>query len=452
VGYYVVLGIYNIALHPLRSFPGPKLHAATRLAWSANVISGKSAFILTDLHKKYGEVVRIGPNELSYINSKVWKEVFGSRSGQAQMQKDPLHYQKHNTTPSLHVSSDADHTRMRRLISHAFSDKALREQEPIMQSYSNLLISRLHERAKTGSVVNIKTWYHWTLFDLFGDLCYGESFGCLRDSKSHPWIDIIGESIQAFYYIGLARRIPGLQRLMFWMMPKKKIEQAAWHSRFSSDLADKRMAMVTDRPDFMSYILKYNDEKGLTVPEIRSNSNVLIPGGSETTGTFLTGTTWHLLKNPKVYKTLVEEIRSSFTSSEDITIGKLIHLKYLTGVIEEGLRIYPPVPSNMPRVIPEEGAMICGKWLPGGVSCLPFTTLRKFIAKGAFLFRLRLLWRLTQRLTVPPILKTQRIFIPSVGLAAFFSKTMTNMRFNHSRRAHEIASERGMFYPVKRNN
>jgi len=229
-------------------------------------------------------------------------------------------------------------------------------------------MSRLHEVSKPGNAINIKQWYHWALFDLFGDLCYGESFGCLRDGKSHPWIDIIGESIQAFYYLGLSRRIPGLQKLMFKMMPKKKMEQAAWHTKFSNDLADKRMAMVTDRPDFMSFLLKYNDEKGLSVPEIRSNSNVLIPGGSETTGTFLTGTTWHLLKNPMVYKTLVEEIRGSFQSAEEITVTKLVTLKYLTAVIEEGLRIYPPVPSNMPRVIPDEGAMVCEKWLPGGTS------------------------------------------------------------------------------------
>jgi len=106
----------------------------------------------------------------------------------------------------------------------------------------------------------------------------------------------------------------------------------------------------------------------LSVPEIRSNSNVLIPGGSETTGTFLTGTTWYLLKNPMIYKTLAEEIRGSFKTSEDITITNLLSLKYLNAVVEEGLRIYPPVPSNMPRSIPEEGAMICGKWVPGGTS------------------------------------------------------------------------------------
>jgi cytochrome P450 len=373
LGYLIFLGIYNIFFHPLSKYPGPKLYAATRLTWSLDVISGKSAFILTTLHEKYGEVVRFAPNELSYTNSKIWKDVYGSqKAGRGQMQKDPLHYQKHDKTPSLHVSNDADHTRMRRLISHAFSDKALRDQEPIMQSYSDLLMSRLHDVAKSGTATNIKQWFHWTLFDLFGDLCYGESFGCLREGKSHPWIDIIGESIQAFAYIGLARRIPGLQKLLFAMMPKKKIEQAAWHTKFSSDLADKRMAMVTDRPDFMSFILKYNDEKGLSIPEIRSNSNVLIPGGSETTGTFLTGTTWHLLKNPMIYKTLVEEIRESFNTSDDITITNLISLKYLTAVIEEGLRIYPPVPSNMPRSIPEEGAVVAGKWVPGGVchSCI----------------------------------------------------------------------------------
>lgn len=374
--YVVVFGIYNVYFHPLRKYPGPLLNAATRIRWSYQVISGQSQFTLSKLHDQYGDVVRIGPNELSYTNSKVYKEVFQSRSGKPQMQKDMLHYQKHDKTPSLHVSSDADHTRMRRLISHAFSDKALKEQEPIMQNYSNLLTTRLHEVTKAGNAINIKQWYHWTLFDLFGDLCYNEPFGCLQNGQSHPWIDIIGESINAFYFLGLARRIPGLQVLMMKMMPKKKVEQAAWHSKFSSDLADKRMAMVTDRPDFMSFILRYNEtEKALSIPEIRSNSNVLIPGGSETTSTFFTGTTWLLLKNPSKYKTLVEEIRTTFQSSDEITIMKTAGMKYLHAVIEEGLRVYPPVPSNMPRVVPDEGAMICGEWVPGGVCHVYFARI-----------------------------------------------------------------------------
>lgn len=367
--YYIFLGVYNLFFHPLAKFPGPKLYGFSRIPWSFAVIGGKSCFKLSDLHDKYGDVVRIGPNELSYTNSQIWKEVYGSQKpGQGQMQKDPLHYQKHDKTPSLHVSNDADHTRMRKLISHAFSDKALRDQEPLMQSYTDSFVQRMGERAKSGESINIRQWYYWLLFDVFGDLCFGESFGCLREQKSHPWIDIISEATQAFAYIGLSRRVPGLERLLMSVIPKKKTEQAAWHTKFSSDMADKRLAMVTDRPDFMSFILRYNDEKGLSVPELRSNSNSLVAGGSDTTGTFLSGTTWFLLKNPTTYKKLVDEIRSSFNSEEDITIANLSHLKYLNAVIQEGLRVYPPVPSSMPRSIPDGGAMVCGRWLPGGTS------------------------------------------------------------------------------------
>ncbi|KAK5459698.1 hypothetical protein LTS15_003827 [Exophiala xenobiotica] len=377
--YYVSLGIYNVWFHRLRDYPGPVLNAATRLTWSFQVISGRSQFLLSQLHEKYGDIVRIGPNELSYTTSKVWKDVYQSHSGRAQFQKDPLHYQKHDKTPSLHVSSDADHTRMRRLISHAFSDKALRDQEAIMKQYSDLLVKRLHEVTRSGGPIDIKQWYKWTLFDLFGDLCFNQPFGCLQSGQSHPWVDILGESIQAFYYLGLARRIPGLQNLMMKAIPKKKTEQAAWHSEFSRNLADKRMAMKTDRPDFMSFILKHNEtEKALSVAEIRSNTNVLIPGGSETTSTFLTGVTWNLLQNPSKYNKLVEEIRSTFKYSDEINISNTAGMEYLNAVINEGLRVYPPVPSNMPRIVPKEGAVVCDKWLPGGTSvCVaPYPMMR----------------------------------------------------------------------------
>jgi len=46
-------------------------------------------------------------------------------------------------------------------------------------------------------------------------------------------------------------------------------------------------------------------------------------------------------------------------------VGKL---PYLSAVIEEGLRMAPPVPSGLPRVVPADGGMVCGEWLPGGVS------------------------------------------------------------------------------------
>lgn len=34
--------------------------------------------------------------------------------------------------------------------------------------------------------------------------------------------------------------------------------------------------------------------------------------------------------------------------------------------INEGLRLFPPLPGNLRRIVPPEGKLICGKWVPGG--------------------------------------------------------------------------------------
>ena len=65
---------------------------------------------------------------------------------------------------------------------------------------------------------------------------------------------------------------------------------------------------------------------------------------------------------------LVKEIRSTFTSEDDITIESLQQMPYLHACLEEGLRVYPPVPTGLPRTTPEGGAPISGKWVPEGVS------------------------------------------------------------------------------------
>jgi len=92
---------------------------------------------------------------------------------------------KQNSANSILSASDADHHRIRQLISHAFSDKALREQEPILQEYTGALIRRLHDQAKAGwgsGVVDLVKWFSWTTFDIVGKLGFGETFGCLTDS------------------------------------------------------------------------------------------------------------------------------------------------------------------------------------------------------------------------------------------------------------------------------
>ena len=61
-----------------------------------------------------------------------------------------------------------------------------------------------------------------------------------------------------------------------------------------------------------------------------------------------------------------EEVRRRFKSADEITSHSAT-FPYLTAVINEAFRIYPPVPIALPRVTPKGGAWVAGEFVPEGV-------------------------------------------------------------------------------------
>jgi averantin hydroxylase len=103
---------------------------------------------LLDLHSQYGPVVRIAPDELSYATAQAWKDIFQHHASHEEFSKDPMALIRPlNSVYSMLGANRADHSRLRRLLSHAFSDKGIREQSQLIRQHINLLIQRLHEHA-----------------------------------------------------------------------------------------------------------------------------------------------------------------------------------------------------------------------------------------------------------------------------------------------------------------
>ncbi|KKA20160.1 Cytochrome P450 [Rasamsonia emersonii CBS 393.64] len=369
--------LYNLYLHPLRSYPGPFLARATRLYHIYWDLKGVSHLKIKELHDQYGEVVRIAPNELSYNTSQAWRDIYGHKNSTKtkEFEKDMTFFTKSlNGATNILIANQDDHRRMRRLLSHAFSEKALRGQEALLTRYVDLMIAQLRKRAAatTGpnggdddGVVDLVSWYNFATFDIIGDLAFGEPFGCLRDGIWHRWIRNIFSSLKAANYVRAARRFPSpLKEMLFMFLPRSLMESREYQFRFARERARTRMAQGSGREDFMSYILRANDEKGMTPDEIEAASSILIIAGSETTATLLSGATYLLLKNPKALETLKREIRSSFRTEKDINFQSVAQLPYLHAVLEESLRLYPPVPSTFPRTTPAPGEIVCGRFVP----------------------------------------------------------------------------------------
>jgi len=71
--------IHNVFFNPLKAFPGPKLAGATTW-WKTyiEVVKQQSMVdVLFELHKKYGNVVRVGPNEVQIFLSPNENEEWG---------------------------------------------------------------------------------------------------------------------------------------------------------------------------------------------------------------------------------------------------------------------------------------------------------------------------------------------------------------------------------------
>jgi hypothetical protein len=128
-------------------------------------------------------------------------------------------------------------------MSHAFSDTALREQEPILTTYFDLLISQLKARVggPADGVVDLTQWFNFTTFDR---------------GVYHEWIERSFESVKLLGVLQLIATYPLLQMLadgLLKLFPHLDKARDA-HIKYASSKTIKRINTETNRKDIMSYV------------------------------------------------------------------------------------------------------------------------------------------------------------------------------------------------------
>ncbi|KAL8777566.1 MAG: hypothetical protein Q9213_007802 [Squamulea squamosa] len=366
----IFVSIRNIYFHPLSKFPGPKSAAATPIPYVRNLVGGSMVDWVMGLHAKYGPVVRTGPDELSFIDPSAWQDIYTTKPQLPKVKKGI--FQSYNGVPVVGATTiTEEHTRQRRILSHAFSERALREQEGILKYYTDLLITKLKEQVeeteKSPVTLDITKWYNYTTFDTIGDLLFNDPFHSLENSADHPWVAAIFNGLKFGVLSTAFHHFPPLPIVVDYLMPRSIKNVARQHFMWSQEKIARRIQTETKRPDFMTYILGNNEgEEKMTRDEIDSNGSFLILAGSETSATTCSSSTFFFLKNPTVYEKLKKEVRDAFKSQDDITVQAAAKLPYLHAVIWEALRLHPTGPTSVPRLVDRPGVVVDGHEIPIG--------------------------------------------------------------------------------------
>ncbi|KAJ0109581.1 hypothetical protein J7T55_014143 [Diaporthe amygdali] len=375
--------LYNAFLHPLSGFPGPLIYRTSRLPYLYHMARGDLTFTFLPLHEKYGPVIRIAPDELSFTHPDAWKDIYGHRVGNnhnvLELPKARRFYRTRGTLPNIISEEDrAHHGLVRRVLSHGFSDQNLRARESVITGYADTLIGQL-KRFSVSSAdeeaaaparrkpMNLTAWYNWVTVDIISHLTFGEPSGCLDRAERDPWIEAMNGTVLDFIPLQILAYL-GFDGLINRLLRAFMNTNRNHHRKVSAEKVVRRVGMTMADPDLVEKILQKKDAWNLSDDEILGNAAALLIAGSETTATLLAGLTYLLCKHPQVMENLKQEVRSRFTSDSEITLTSVLELKYLLACLDEALRLYPPVPIGPLRTVPEGsgGVTIAGHMVPGG--------------------------------------------------------------------------------------
>ncbi|KAJ5629034.1 hypothetical protein N7490_011262 [Penicillium lividum] len=326
------------AFHPLRRFPGPKWWIAFPVLRHISAIRGLVDLEISRFHLKYGPVVCFGRDEVSFTDAEAGKNIYGHSNTHGQLPKV-----KNSASNPLDIvsSSDVDHSRYRRSLSHAFSAKGLQAQEPYVNNYVDQLLARFKDVTRFQTPTDMSKCED--------DLPVYQALSLCQDARR------ISYSLEIYLSHDTATA-PGSPKTA------ERLYRAAVMERLANSSA-------YNRGDFMDSMTPNRGQKeGLTDDELVANANILIVAGSETTATLLAGVTYFLLQNPEKLEKVVSEVRSVMQSKLPISVtsnwGKGPYT-YMWACIQETSRLYPPVPTGLQRVT-LDSTLIAGHGIPAG--------------------------------------------------------------------------------------
>ncbi|RVX72414.1 hypothetical protein B0A52_03602 [Exophiala mesophila] len=341
-------------------------------------MSGNRTRTIHNLHRQYGSTVLIGPQEISVSDIENVKDIYGQHTN---FIKAPVY--ESLSMPPIGVFSMRDktqHSKRRRLLSHAFSQSNLLDSEQLIQTQISRLIEVI--RSSGGEPLDMLKLFRLAAFDIVGELFLGQPFGGLATGTPPQFLT---DMDMYFILSDVKWNNPWIAKFLSYLPSSRvqyflgAIERLAQYGSDAFQLYINQYGRSSGRRDLLTKILSAKAETGeaqLSDRETSIEIGNLIFAGTDTTSTTLTYLFWELSRHPQWQDRLREEIKANTDATP--TFLQVMDLPILDAVITEALRLHPAAPASLPRELPHEGRELNGYFIPKNtvVSMQCYTTHR----------------------------------------------------------------------------
>ncbi|KAF5597141.1 benzoate 4-monooxygenase cytochrome P450 [Fusarium pseudocircinatum] len=365
----IFIGVLIVRLRsPLASLPGPRLGLLTPWQLRYHELCGKRTQYIHQMHQKYGNAVRLAPNEVVFSSLDAMKEIYLSKGSGFDKTSFYNLFSQFGLRTMFSTLPKGPHSQRRRVIADRYANTNVNREASLhgIQERSQNFITRCQDAPK--QELDVYMFLHCYAFDCVTHHLFhphgSDSILQASDEETlheavfdnslvrrllnyyHPTLGSVAGKLGLF---GKSRGIPRATELVLNGVKKGGVA------------------------DF-TLVSRMQEEKfGMGTFDIASECMDHMLAGIETTGDALCFLMWQI--SQPSYTFIQERLRDEFRANPDVPSDQL---EYLEAVVKEGLRVFPSIPMSLPRCVPEGGATVDGHWLPGGtiVSCQPYSMHR----------------------------------------------------------------------------
>ncbi|GAC93901.1 benzoate 4-monooxygenase cytochrome P450 [Pseudozyma hubeiensis SY62] len=355
----ISIGFFRLFFHRTAHYPGPKSWALSKWTLLTTDIHGLRPRVVHQAHLKYGDLVRTGPREISISSPHAiavissnnsacdkgsWYDVIPGGRGQKFVR-------------SLFTIVDREqHQQRRKAWEAAFTSRALKGYEPAMMDNLDVLLSQLSKRAASGETVHIDDWMMLYSFDLISHVGFGRNLSLLEQGKLTPILELLEANV---WFSQVAGHRPYVCELL--ALVPNPIEP--FYQLVREQLAGRLQHGEQANPDIMEVLKEHarqrrdpsihEDLHAKSGEEFAEAVNIMV-AGSDTGASVMAMTLFLLVQHPKVVDELREELDEAFGKYNGSVVSDSSLLDsscpLLNAVIDESMRLYPPVAPGLQKV------------------------------------------------------------------------------------------------------